>query len=102
MKTALLAGDLRCLAAVLDRSWIAKRKTAGSISSPLIDSLCETAMAHGAWAGKVSGAGGGGFMMFITDPENRYRLVAAIRASGVDAGPVHFTDVGAEAWTVNP
>jgi len=102
MKTALLAGDLVRLAAILDRSWKAKRTTAAGISSPLIDSLYETARAHGAWAGKVSGAGGGGFMMFVTDPENRYRLVSAIRATGVDAGPVHFTDIGAEAWTVKP
>jgi D-glycero-alpha-D-manno-heptose-7-phosphate kinase len=102
MKTALLAGNLRHLAAVLDRSWKAKRKTAHGISSQLIDSLYETAMSNGAWAGKVSGAGGGGFMMFVTDPENRYRLVSAIRATGTEASPVHFTDGGAEAWTVNP
>jgi len=101
MKTALFGGDLRRLAAILDRSWKAKRMTASGISSPLIDTLYETAMSHGAWAGKVSGAGGGGFMMFVTDPENRYRLCAAIKAAGVDAGPVHFTDVGAEAWSVN-
>jgi D-glycero-alpha-D-manno-heptose-7-phosphate kinase len=102
MKSALLSGDLQGLAAILDRSWKAKRMTAGGISSGLIDGLYGTAMEHGAWAGKVSGAGGGGFMMFVTDPENRYRLVAAIRATGVEAGPFHFTDVGAEAWSVNP
>ena len=85
MKSALLAGDLAGLAAILDRSWKAKRKTASGVSSPLIKSLYATAMAHGAWAGKVSGAGGGGFMMFVTDPENRYRLVEAIRATGVEA-----------------
>jgi D-glycero-alpha-D-manno-heptose-7-phosphate kinase len=99
MKTALLAGDLAGVAAILDRSWQAKKMTAGGISSPLIDKVYATAMEHGAWAGKVSGAGGGGFMMFVTDPENRYRLVAAIRNEGVDANPVHFTDLGAEAWT---
>ncbi len=53
---------------------------------------------HGAWAGKVSGAGGGGFMMFITDPENRYRLTSALRSAGIEAGPIHFTDTGAETW----
>lgn len=100
MKTALLGGDLAGVAAILDRSWQAKKKTAGGVSSPLIDKVYGTAIGHGAWAGKVSGAGGGGFMMFVTDPENRYRLVAAIRAEGVDASPVHFTDTGAEAWTV--
>ena len=101
MKVALLSGDLRRLAAILDRSWRVKQMTACGISSPLINSLYATAMAHGAWAGKVSGAGGGGFMMFVTDPENRYRLIAAIRATGADAGAVHFTHTGAESWTVN-
>lgn len=101
MKTALLAGDLAGVAAILDRSWKAKKRTAGGITSPLIDQVYATAMTHGAWAGKVSGAGGGGFMMFVTDPENRYRLVAAIRGDGVDASPVHFTDVGAEAWSIS-
>jgi len=100
MKTALLGGDLRGMAAILDRSWRAKQQTAAGISSPLIETVYKTAMERGAWAGKVSGAGGGGFMMFVTDPENRYRLAEAIRAAGVEAGPVHFTDMGAEAWTV--
>ncbi|HEY3796884.1 MAG TPA: dehydrogenase [Caulobacteraceae bacterium] len=100
MKAAILAGDLAGVATVLDRSWQAKKKTAAGISSELIDRVYATALARGAWAGKVSGAGGGGFMMFITDPENRYRLVAAIREQGVDANPIHFTDTGAEAWNV--
>ncbi|HEY1614763.1 MAG TPA: hypothetical protein VGF97_13840 [Rhizomicrobium sp.] len=100
MKSALLRGDLRMVASILDRSWQAKRRTAAGISNPVIESLYETARAHGAWAGKISGAGGGGFMMFITDPENRYRLATAIRETGIDASTVHFTDAGAETWSV--
>jgi D-glycero-alpha-D-manno-heptose-7-phosphate kinase len=102
MKSALLRGDLRELACILDRSWRAKRTTAEGISNPAIELLYETARANGAWAGKISGAGGGGFMMFITDPENRYRLGAAIRDSGFDVSTVHLTDAGAETWPVNP
>jgi D-glycero-alpha-D-manno-heptose-7-phosphate kinase len=101
MKSALLRGDLRCLAAILNRSWVAKQKTAKGIVNETISTLYDLAMTRGAWGGKVSGAGGGGFMMFLTDPENRYRLASAIRASGVDAYPVHFVDAGAETWTVN-
>jgi D-glycero-alpha-D-manno-heptose-7-phosphate kinase len=100
MKSALLRGDLRGVASILDRSWQAKRKTAAGISNSAIEALYETACSHGAWAGKISGAGGGGFMMFITDPENRYRLAAAIRETGVETSTVHFTDTGAETWTV--
>jgi D-glycero-alpha-D-manno-heptose-7-phosphate kinase len=101
MKSALLRGDLRSLAAILNRSWVAKQKTAKGIVNETIRALYDLAMANGAWGGKVSGAGGGGFMMFLTDPENRYRLASAIRAAGVDAHPVHFVDGGAETWTVN-
>ncbi len=102
MKSALLRGDLRGLAAILNRSWNAKQKTADGIATAAIRKLYEIAMQNGAWAGKVSGAGGGGFMMFLTDPENRYRLVSAMRATGADAHAVHFVDVGAETWRVNP
>jgi D-glycero-alpha-D-manno-heptose-7-phosphate kinase len=102
MKSALLRGDLRGLAAILNRSWTAKQRTADGITTALIRQLYDVAMENGAWAGKVSGAGGGGFMMFVTDPENRYRLVSAMRATGADAHPVHFVDVGAETWRVNP
>ena len=54
----------------------------------------------GAWGGKVSGAGGGGFLMFCTDPENRYRLVSALNEAGGQATSVSFTFEGAEAWSV--
>lgn len=99
MKTALLKGDLRGMAQLLDRSWKAKRATAVGISNAQIEKLYDHAIANGAWAGKISGAGGGGFMMLLTDPENRYRLIETIRASGMDANPVHFTNIGAETWS---
>lgn len=56
-----LKGDFRAFASVLNRSWQAKKQTAASISNPRIEHLMETAMGAGAVAGKVSGAGGGGF-----------------------------------------
>ncbi len=100
MKEAMLAGDLREVAAVLMRSWEAKKRTADGIATTEVDRLFETAMAGGAWGGKVSGAGGGGFLMFCTDPENRYRLTQALNAAGGQAGAVKFTFDGAEAWSV--
>lgn len=100
MKRALLRGDLREMSVVLNRSWIAKQRTATGIANATILDLHQMALDLGAWAGKVSGAGGGGFMMFLTDPEDRYRLVSAIRGRGIDAHPVHFVSRGAEAWDV--
>jgi len=57
-------------------------------------------MASGAWAGKVSGAGGGGFIMLLADPERRLGLIRALNANGGQASAVKLTFDGAEAWTV--
>ena len=100
MKDAVLEGDMRRIARVLMRSWEAKKMTATGIATPLVDQLFELAMREGAWGGKVSGAGGGGFLMFCTDPENRYRLTSALNEAGGVASAVKFTLEGAEAWSV--
>ncbi len=98
MKHALLTGDIEELASILERSWLAKKATASDISNPLIEDLYACAMKNGALAGKVSGAGGGGFMMFVATPEARPRLVNALRAKGASAEAVHFTPMGCETW----
>ncbi len=98
MKLALLTGDIRGMATILNRSWLAKKRTAGGISTDLIETLLTTAMTSGAMAGKVSGAGGGGFMMFLVPPENRTRFIRTMNAAGGTAEPVHFTAQGAESW----
>lgn len=100
MKQALLRGEVAHMARVLGRSWEAKKRTAPGISTGLIERLEGTAMAHGALGCKVSGAGGGGFMMFLVSPERRVELVRALVAAGAEATPVRFTMEGAEAWDV--
>ena len=60
--------DIARLATVLDHSWQAKKQTASGISTGAIEKLYDAAMAAGALAGKVSGAGGGGFMMSSCRP----------------------------------
>ncbi|MCC6718002.1 MAG: dehydrogenase [Acetobacteraceae bacterium] len=98
MKQALLHGEIAALAAILNRSWIAKQRTAAGVSTARIDELFRVAMANGATAGKVSGAGGGGFIMFLAPPEAQVRLIRALTAAGGVASPVHFTSEGAESW----
>ena len=101
MKQALLRGEIRHMADILNRSWTAKKRTADGVSSPTIDRLYEAAMAHGALAGKVSGAGGGGFVMFIVPPEDRMALIRALNETGAQASAVHLTSEGAESWVVS-
>ncbi len=98
MKRALLVGDIRHMADILNASWKTKQETAEGISNSAIDHLVGLAMENGALAGKVSGAGGGGFMFFIVDPESRYRLLEILSAAGAASSPVKFTMQGCETW----
>ncbi|MGH7155537.1 MAG: hypothetical protein ACREF3_16540, partial [Acetobacteraceae bacterium] len=100
MKNAVLLGDMAEFAAILERSWKAKKRTAAAISNEQIDALEALARRNGALAAKVSGAGGGGFMMFVVPTERRYRLITALSEAGGQAYPVKLTEHGSESWTI--
>ena len=100
MKECLLRGDFATMADLMRKSWDAKKRLAKSISNDHIDRVHAAAMSAGARAGKVSGAGGGGFMTFLVDPSRR---VDVIRALGREQGQVmtcHFTLHGTEGWKI--
>lgn len=99
MKSALLSGNIPEIAEIMERSWQAKKRTASSISNAKIEELYDFSIQNGAIAGKVSGAGGGGFVIFISTPENRPSLIEKLRAHGADAQAVQFTTIGSETWT---
>jgi D-glycero-alpha-D-manno-heptose-7-phosphate kinase len=101
MKEALLKGDLVGLAGVLERGWQAKKQLADGISNPQIETVFDVARRAGALTGKVSGAGGGGYILFLTDPVRRPTVVRALE--DLQAGrvePVHFVSEGAVAWSL--
>jgi len=100
MKAHLLAGDVRGMADVLMKSWASKKQTAASVSNSTVERLLDVALEAGAWAGKVSGAGGGGFIMLLTDPEKRFGLIRKLNDAGGSASAVKLTFEGAEAWAV--
>mgnify|MGYP002721638544 FL=1 len=100
MKEALLRGDLALLAEVMQSGWESKKQSASSISNPMIDRIEAVAFANGARAAKVSGAGGGGFMMFVCDPDERLRLVRALSSEDGSVYDAHFTPHGVSAWRV--
>lgn len=102
MKEALLKGDLGGVAAVLADSWESKKKLASSISNPDLDETIEVARKAGAIAAKVSGAGGGGFMMLMVEPSRRLILERALAERGGRLVPFRFSPEGVESWTVNP
>jgi D-glycero-alpha-D-manno-heptose-7-phosphate kinase len=100
MKEALLKGNLVRLAECLNAGWEAKRTMAVGISNERLDMIYRTALAAGALGGKVSGAGGGGFMMFLTDPARRPAVLRALVEFGGIAGQEQLCLDGAVAWRV--
>ncbi len=100
MKEALLRGDFDMLLASMRRGWESKKRMADAISNDHIDSIYEVAMQAGAMAGKVTGAGGGGFMMFLVDPARRMCVRRALEVQGGQVVSCHFTKYGAQAWRV--
>lgn len=100
MKECVLKGDIAGLAKTLQTGWDAKKKTATSVSNAHIEEVEAVAFANGARAAKVSGAGGGGFMMFMCEPQDRVRLRRALIKCGGRLVDFHFTQQGAMAWRV--
>jgi len=100
MKEALLRGEIHRFAQVMQAGWEAKKQMASSISNPMIDQVEKIAFENGARATKVSGAGGGGFMMFICDPSDRIRLQSALRQLEGTIYNANFTPHGSSAWKI--
>jgi D-glycero-alpha-D-manno-heptose-7-phosphate kinase len=100
VKRAVLMGDIGQVAAILERSWMAKKLTAPGVSTARIAALEAAGRAAGAIGAKVSGAGGGGFIMFVVPVERRFGLIAALAEQGAAAHPVKFSERGSETWTV--
>jgi D-glycero-alpha-D-manno-heptose-7-phosphate kinase len=98
MKSALLLGDIRRMAELMADSWAAKKTTAAGISNAQIERLHAEALKAGALAGKVSGAGGGGFMMFLAPPELRSKIIARLNEMDGDADVVALTTKGSITW----
>ncbi|BDS49753.1 hypothetical protein [Rhodoluna lacicola] len=98
MKTHLLKGDLGGVVTSLIEGWENKKRTSTAVSSGLIDLIYKTGLDAGALAGKVSGAGGGGFMLFFVPISNRKSLTQALKPFEGYTTSVEFVDHGAEAW----
>jgi len=102
MKNSILTNSIIDFAELLNESWEHKKNTSSSITTREIDNIYSTAIENGALAGKVSGAGGGGFILFIVPISNRTKVIDAIENS-TDQGvffPCVFTEYGAESWSL--
>lgn len=97
-RIALLSGNLRSIGALLDYGWKQKKLTAKEISNPLIDLIYEKAIKAGATGGKISGAGGGGFMMFYCPEIARYNVTKVLKKYGGEFRRLSFTNEGVTSW----
>lgn len=100
MKASLLKGDTNAFAKILGSSWESKKKMASSISNNLIDELMNVAFENGALSGKVSGAGGGGFIFFFVNPENKPTLKRALETFDGRIFDFQFTEGGTHSWKI--
>ena len=100
MKEALLRGEIDKIGEILHYGWQHKKKMAEGISNPMIDNIYETAMAAGATGGKISGAGGGGFMIFYAPYTNKYDVIKVLNQLGGKVMRYTFTNIGVTTWTI--
>jgi D-glycero-alpha-D-manno-heptose-7-phosphate kinase len=98
MRECLLRGDFDGLVESMRLGWINKKRSAVSVSNSHLDDIYQVAMAAGSSAGKISGAGGGGFMMLFIPPDKRMNVVRALSAFDGQVSNCHFTKNGAQAW----
>ncbi len=99
-KELLLKGDFENMANSIRKSWLSKKMTSQKISNKNIDHIYESAINKGALAGKVSGAGGGGFMWFIVNPEKKIEVMNSLKEFGGFVSNCKFTEKGCESWTL--
>lgn len=102
MKLALLKGDMAEFARILGEAWENKKKMAGAITNPMIQEAFDVAVAAGAVSGKVSGAGGGGFIMFVVEPTKKRNVIEALNTLKGFVMPFQFSDGGAHGWKIYP
>jgi D-glycero-alpha-D-manno-heptose-7-phosphate kinase len=91
----LRAGDLAAFGTLLHESWQVKKQLAKGITTSRIDDWYEVARAHGATGGKITGAGGGGFLMLYCEEPFQESVTAALEARGLVRMDFHFERGGA-------
>ncbi len=100
MKEALLKGRLNEFGEILDFGFSQKRKMAANISNNIIEKIYSAAKAAGATGGKISGAGGGGFMIFYCPGNTNYAVKDALLKFGGEVKKYSFTKYGLTSWTI--
>ena len=100
MKEALLRGNLNEIGEILDFGWKFKKQMASGITNTSLDKIYSTALQNGATGGKISGAGGGGYMFFYCPGNTRFRVIESLKQFGGYTERYEFTTQGLVSWTL--
>ncbi|MCX7714262.1 MAG: dehydrogenase, partial [Clostridia bacterium] len=100
MKEAVLTGNFEEFGEALKQGWLAKKSTADVITNPMLEEIYDAAMNAGGIAGKLSGAGGGGFFMFYVNPAKRLDVVRALDKFGGKTILTQFSKDGTLGWII--
>lgn len=100
MRDAILKSDYQAFVDSIHSGWNNKKLTSRLVTNPKIETVYNTALQNGALAGKVSGAGGGGFMWFYIPSEKRISIISALTSLGCNVSNCHFVERGAQSWRV--
>ena len=98
MRNFLLKGDLRSFPKCLDKAWHYKKSFSSKISNKYLDEIYDNAIKNGATAGKLLGAGGGGYFLFFAPPKSRNKLISWIMKKGLIYTCFRFESKGLQSW----
>jgi D-glycero-alpha-D-manno-heptose-7-phosphate kinase len=87
---------------LLHEAWEVKKAFSPHIAPPIVDEVYALARKNGAWGGKISGAGGGGFMVFACPFDKRLHLERVLNEAGVHIRPFSFVTQGVQVWGAEP
>jgi D-glycero-alpha-D-manno-heptose-7-phosphate kinase len=100
MKKELLTGNLDAMGELLHQAWEAKKRFTEGITTPEIDHFYSAARGAGALGGKLTGAGGGGYLLLFCDFKRRQEVAKAIVRSGGRIVDFAFHPEGMQSWSV--
>ncbi|GAB6120907.1 GHMP family kinase ATP-binding protein [Dysgonomonas termitidis] len=100
IKEAILKNNLGEIGHILHRGWTYKREMADGISTPLFEEIYNTAINAGSSGGKISGAGGGGYVFFYCPGNTRFAVSKALERLGGRVQQYSFTKKGLETWHI--
>ena len=98
MKSALLKNDIQSFGYLIDESWQKKRSLSKYISNENINNIYEKTKSLGAYGGKISGAGGGGFLMIICNPNHRAKIINNLISEDFNSYKITLNTAGIKSW----